>query len=71
METDWFSRKIHNNHLLEYFIVEGEFANWKVLIPRITFKAKERESPFWMDQKTISSGSCFCNDNKQISGSDP
>ena len=39
-------KKLHRNHLLECLIVGGEFANRKVLIPRITLKPKEKEFPF-------------------------
>ena len=38
--------KVHKNYLLECTIFGGDFNNWKVLIPRISTKPKDREYPF-------------------------
>ena len=51
--------KIHKNYLLECSIVGGQFANRKVLIPRITLRPKEREFPFEWSRRQFPIRVCF------------
>ena len=51
--------KLHNNYLLECNIVGGQFANRKVLIPRITLRPKEREFPFEWSRRQFPIKVCF------------
>ena len=51
--------KVHKKHLLECSIVGGEFNNRKVLIPRITFKPKDREFTFEWSRRQFPVRVCF------------
>ena len=57
--TKLIFHKVHKNHLLECVIAGGEFNNRKVLIPRISFKPKEREFTFEWSRRQFPVRVCF------------
>ena len=51
--------KVHKKYLLECSIVGGEFNRRKILIPRITFKPKDREFTFDWSRRQFPVRVCF------------
>ena len=57
--TKLIFHKVHKNYLLECSITGGEFNNRKVLIPRISFKPKDKEFTFDWSRRQFPVRVCF------------